>query len=654
LKGELELKVKGYQAVTATILLLLLGVFCLKPPEMPEWDTQVNVPLYSRVVRLVDFLDSTKFRILPDSSIEFHCSFPIDTVSPEGVIDLVSVNESRRIGLADFTFTSMPAFDLRVGLEDVVGMPLPDSGLKVLLPGFETSLARPCSIPDLAYAEVVSGVLRAEVTNQTGVPLDSVGISVCGLSLRLAKLGPGGVKKTSLEFGGVCFEQGAAAEIVFGSAGSGKDTVLLTKADEVKVRLELDSLKVSAAKMKVPKASGKRRCQVTTQSSKPFRIDSLRLSSGVCRIVLENQFSIPVRARLDVPAFGRSYEQDLPGRGSTQVDVDLSGARVDNRSRTNCILDFLVNAEPVRCQEFVELGKSDGVSIGYATDELKPEMIAGEFLQPVYVGTRLETLPPFLPRDVNGVRLPKTEIMLDIDNAIGFPMDARLQLTAYREGAEGARLEQPLAIAPGAFSQPNAQEWALPIDELLNVGPDVIVLEQVVRMTGSGCYTRGSWLAGRASITTPMRMAFAADTVRIPGTAVRIAEEHRRRLAEHFAGAVATIDVANHFPMRLSGWLELSADSSASPVPGVLVDTVRLPFGVCQGRMDHGGNCVGDVDTSVVCELDTVQATLLRKSPLQAKVFLCLEPSDTLNFKGTDRLSLSARVALGVRMKPWW
>ena len=89
------------------------------------------------------------------------------------------------------------------------------------------------------------------------------------------------------------------------------------------------------------------------------------------------------------------------------------------------------------------------------------------------------------------------------------------------------------------------------------------------------------------------------------------------------------------------------------PDPDVLVDEILVPFGVPTGRLDHLGNCVGESDTVVQFFLDSLKATLFRRSPLKAQLFLALEPTDTLNFRITDHLQIGASVELRIRVKQW-
>ena len=236
---------KGYHVAIAAVTALLLGVFCLQPPALPKWDTTLNLPLYDGTFRLVDFLDSTRFHILPDSTIEFACEFPIDTVTPDGVIDVLSVDDASRIALSDFVFTGLAAAATGMGVEDLLGFPIPDTGLKIVVPPFELTLPCQAALPGVANAEVLAGVLRATVTNRTALPLDSV-----VLQFPFGVMPPGATRSSRMNIGGTCVSTPVDVTVALGSPGIGSDTTVMTKNDSLLVQVEVDSLSISSARIR--------------------------------------------------------------------------------------------------------------------------------------------------------------------------------------------------------------------------------------------------------------------------------------------------------------------------------------------------------------------------------------------------------------------
>jgi hypothetical protein len=646
----LELRVKGYHISVALVSLALVGVFCLKPPAMPQWDVDANVPLYSGTFRLVDLLDSSYFRVQADSSVSFIIDVPFDTVRPGEALDVFAVDKSDRIGLADFLMRAAARGDLSLTLSELAGIVIPDSGTKARLPPFENAFERECRLDRIEEAEIASGVVRVTCTNYTGLTFDSLVARGALGSVCFRGLKPGDSRSVRIEVGGIVVNSPMRLSFVAGSPGTGSDTVFLKKSDSIPVGFELDSLHLSSARMRMPYAEGRRTCRVGLGSYKPFRIDSLQVSGGVCGLVLENQFAVPVDVGLDVPKLGVKSQYRLDAKASVVVDLDLTGLTLDNRTRVNSLFDFHVKAVPDTSRGVVALGKSDGIAVTYQTDSLKTRRIAGEFREPVYVKSRLDTLPR-LPYGIRGLRVAAADLSLDFENGIGFALEVCLKFTAWRDLVPVHTLEQSIVIAPGQPSSPVLTEQTIPLTDLINVGPDYITVEQVTRIMGLGSSEVSAYIAGRVTMSTPMRFAFVADTVATPAKSITMSEPQRSLVNDHLVGAEATLQLANHLPIGFSGRLIIRPDSGVVRDSGTLVDSVVIPFGVPSGTLDHKGNCVGDGDTTLVMELDSADASLLRTWPLNARVTFELPNSDTVTVRTTDRVTIDALLGLRVRIE---
>jgi hypothetical protein len=615
---------------------------------MPQWDVSLNIPLYRGNFRLVDLLDTALFHVQPDSTVAFAVDVPIDPVTPGEALDVFAVNNSVRIGLADFVISGLGSGQVRADLGDIVKVPIPDSGAKGVLEPFETTFERECPLSGVAEADIAEGLVRVTATNYTALAFDSLVVSSALGICRLGALPAHDFSAARMDVGGAAVSSPMLLTCTVGSPGTG-DTVLLSKHDSVVVRFEFDSLRVGNARIRIPEARGQKRCQVGIASSKPFRIDSLALNSGTCCLQVANEFDVPADVRVDVPKLGISSSYRLEGHGTVSLDLDLAGLRLDNRSRVNSLFDFHVTAEPARTEDFVQLSKSDGVGVSYQTTKLGTQVVAGEFRQPVYVGSAKSKLPQLVPYGIRGLRVTAAELALDLDNSIGFPLDICLKLTALRGGASAAVVETTVTVAAGQLGMPRLSEFILPMTELINTGPDSICLEYTARILGSGSCEQGASVSGRAMVSTPLRMAFVPDTVPTPVRQVRISDDQHQLIAKHLVGAGATLSIANHLPVGLGGRLVISRDSTATGT--TLTDSVVIPFGVRGGKCDRRGNCVGDADTTMAFELDSAEVSLFYAWPLDAKVLFELPQTDTVNVLTTDRMAFDALLNLRVRVK---
>ncbi|MBM3314912.1 hypothetical protein FJY71_03605 [candidate division WOR-3 bacterium] len=641
---------KGYQLALTLVALALVGAFCLRPPALPQWDVEVAVPLYRGQLRLGDILDSTRFHVNPDSTLTFALAVPFETVRPDGALDLVGVDELHRLEASDFLFSRVGAAPTRFTLAELLPFPIPDTGVKARLEPFQVVCEHAVPIDGIESAELLEAVVTITAANHTGLRLDSLVVQSPVGPVRFGQLGPGGRAAERRETGGLAIASPLPLRIALGSPGTGPDSLRLTKLDSVVVNVEVDSVRIATGRVRLPRASASRRCPVRLASAKPMRIDSLELAEGHCGFVVVNGFGIPLQVKLTAPRLGVASDRDVAADGSTGLDVNLEHLVIDNRSRTNSLFDFYVTAAVPRAGTWADIGKDDAVEVRYSTSGLKPRTIAGEFRQPVYVASRAFRLP-LVPGGVNGLRLSSVELALDVQSEVGFPMELLTRLVAVRDGREVGTLERTLALQPARLGAAAQGSWVLPLAELVNTGADSIVWDYNVRILGQGHFETGSAVGGGAVVSSPLRLAMVPDTVATPAREVRLAEDHRRYLREYLIGGDGALTVANHLPVAVAGRLVLSRASGASVDPGTLVDSIVLPFAVPRGRVDSLGNCVAEERTDVRADLDSVDLTLLRTSPLQARVVFELPASDTVVLRAGDRVGVEALVRLRVRVR---
>lgn len=636
---------KGYHVAVVGVVCALVGAYCLRAPEAPQWDVEANIPLYHGSLRLVDFLDTTLFSVGEDSLVAFSLALPLDTVRPDEALEVFAVDSTHRVELEQFVIREAGAGRARVTLAEMTGLPLPDSGTKSPLPPFENRFSRECRIDGLEQAEVAEAVVRVTATNYSSVGFDSLTMTSPLGRLDFGSVAGGAAVEARVRCAGTCLGSPFPATFIAGSSGS--DTVMLSRRDSVVFNYALESLRVGSARMRIPDCEGQRRCHVSIAASRPFRVDSLELAGGTWSLELANDFNVPARVRLSVPALRFAGEYQLDARGKVNISLPLDGLRIDSRSRVNSLFDYVVWARPEATSDFVDLRKNDGVTVTYQTTTLRTTLVAGEFKSPVYIGSCRRTLPEVFPYRLRGARVANAELALDVANSVGFPLAICLRFFAMRDGERAGTLEKTLTAAAGRLEQPVVTEFAFPVTELLNVGPDSISVEYSCRVLGSGSCQYGAFSSARAVVSTPLRLAFVPDTVETPARTVELQEKQRKLVAKHLVGASVRIEASSHLPVGMTGRLVLSRDSSGRGM--ALVDSLVVPFGVSSGKLDRRGYCVGSRDTTVACELDSVALSLLQVWPLSARLRFELPASDTVTVLASDRLGLAALLTLRVR-----
>lgn len=634
--------------MVAAAALLLVGLCCLRAPEPPQWDVELALPAYNGQLRLAGLLDPARFIVAPDSSIFFMASQSLDTMRPGSEIEFLTFAEPSDIKVSDF---KLPAFGRGLGglgIEELTGLPVPDSGVKARVEPFAVAGGSDCPVEDLEWVEAVEGYLRVEVVNRTGLQFDSVLVATPAGTAKLEKLAAGETRSERLAVVG----QRVSSPLVFtyavGSPGSMSESLQLRKTDSLLFRFTLDSMRLARGRLRIPAVQAERRCAVRITCTRPMRIDELILDGGDCRFLATNRFGFPVRLKLDARRLGKSEEFSIEGDRSVSTSADLSGVRMDSKSRTNSLFDFRITVEVSPSDEYVSIEKDDGLLVECRTERLRPQEVAGEFPEPIYVAASLDTIADFRTLGVHGVRIANAELALDLENAVGFPIETEMKLTAVRNDRRAATASRLLSLPPGSPEQPVRQSWTIPLSELLNCGPDLITAEYVTRILGTGRFVANAGVTGGALVSSPLRLALVPDTVILPSRRIAPTLAQQEVLKKHLVSGAAWLTIANRFPFAAQGRLTVIPDSGARRQE-TQVDSLSFEFGTPSGRLDRRGNCVSPRETTICFELDSIGASLFRTWPLNLTMRLFLPESDTVTVRASDCLGIEALVRLRLR-----
>lgn len=641
---------KGYHFVLAVLSCGLLSVFCLRPPALPGWDTDVVVPAYRGTFRLASYLSPDYFQVGDDSAVRFAREFELSPVLPGENIELAGSAGATGILLPDFLFVRPGGGSIGLMLEDLIGMPVPDSGHKAPVPAFVRSLVRNCQLDRIATAEVTAGFADIEVSNHTALAYDSVIVTSSFGVVRLYDVEPGTTCWHRTDIAGASVLSPLEVMVMVSSAGTGPDSVELQKHDSLVVTVALDSIRLSSARLRIPPGRAEWTCPVALGNRLAFRIDSIRLATGLCSLTVTNQFDVAVNARIDMPAVGYSRETRLGPHAVETVCLDLAGLAIDNNGGGDLLLEMLLQAEPETTGGYVTIRACDRFDIDWRTRRINSEMIAGRFLEPVYVASGLDTLLS-IPLGVSGVRLSGAAVALAVESEVGFPIELLLRARALRDGREVAALERQLVVPAGTPVMAAQAELDVPLDELLNSGPDLVLLARTVRIAGAGCCRLGARVSGRAMASTPLRFAFRADTVGTPSREFGLTESQRVLRERVLVGAGAEVRVASRLPVSVAGRLILKPAPGATRAEATLVDSVIVGFGAPVGYCDVQGRCVGARDSTFAVELDSSDLSLFNTWPLSARLEIELPDSDTVTVLASDHLAVDALVKLRLRCR---
>lgn len=645
------LRVKGCRVkflICLLALLILFGGACLKPPALPQWDISLQIPIYRRIVRLGEILSNNdKFRVQPDSSFVFYLDHRLGPVEVGGAVSLIAVEERKKIVLEDFVFSRLGWGRSGITGGDLFGA-IPDSGLRLRVEPFSAVFEKQCRLEDVQAVDILDGVVIISVENRTPLNFDTVEIRLLGGIVNSHRLRRGENKEGKIRLGGLTVTNPIVLQIAVSSSGSGQDSITIYPADSLVVNIALESLRIGSGKFRAANARVERRFCLPVAAIHPLRIDSLVLERGRGMFTVGNRLPTAISLSYDLRKIGVSRSRTIePGAGMT-VEFDLAGVGFDNRGKTGGIMELRVGAELDFRGEFVEVTKDCGLDISYVIQDVEPRIVVGMFREPVYIFSRVETIPGLIPFNVRCARFSKAELMLETASYVGFPMDFFITLRAIKDNQVVGSVEDVLFVEPSREGQPVFFVWTKPVTALLNTGPDFITCEYNLRVKGYGRFEIGQSISADAVLNVPVRLAFVPDTVFFPEREVEFTDRERASVQNYLVAGAAGVWLNSALPFGLNGKLVLRPRSTVEP--GVLVDSVIIPFSIPAGIVNEQGKCIAGRDTMMSVSLDSNEVTIFRSHALSAGLILEFAETDTVVVYTNDQVKLEAMVELQIRV----
>jgi hypothetical protein len=629
--------------VAAILALTAISVVCLKPPRPPTWDTQITLPLFDKTFRVMDLLPKKYFTVAADSAIQFKAEAVIDTLHPIANLSLSGRQIATDFKLADLVLSDDYSSRVKLGLEDILGMSLPEQPERLPIPGFQFTLDRDFAVPRIRRAELLRGAAVVRLQNFANVTLDSarVGSGLLG-DCRFRNVGPQTSQEDRRRLGGTVVEQQNRFVLTGGSRGSGAESLWVSRHDSVIVVVTLDSLRMASAELQVPKAQASKRVFLGVAANHPFILDSVIFAQGYAELDLVNDFNFPVDLALRVARLGFSDNVHLTPGSAQTARIDLAGKSLANSGLTNSLLEVLTQVSVVANTDYARITKEQKLSVTSNLEQLQPSYLQGELREPLYITPKQETLPRLFPTGLPAVRLPRCDLDLRIVSAVGFPGRLNIHIKGVNKAGDSATLDKTVYVAPGSVAYPRTTDYTIPLSRVLNIGAHDLRINYDIAVTGHGAIESQGYATGKAVVSTPLRLALCADTIDLGGRVVEIDQSLRDKIARYLVAGELYADVGNHFPLGMNACVVLRPDS------GPTADSMRV--GIPAGRVDQNRACQYQTDTTVVGTLDEQSLVIFHNPNIRARLLLYVPESDTVEIRHQDFLNVTTRAVLKLRI----
>lgn len=528
-------------------LCLFLGLTCfflpscsLEPLDMPSWDIEVNLPVFTEDYTFHDLADDEEAIKVLNDSLYIEITEALTETDLAGRFDFnpyqgdfgasIGAFEVKAIDPASTAFTVGEVWEeaaLFSGYFEVPPFCFPAAGVPI--PSRAIDLG-----DDFAWAEVKTGTLDIRVDNNLEVPLGDPSRG-CPLVLRVNWYGgawdslvfeqlipAGESREVEMDLAGRTIANSILVSMRGGSPGSDGE-VNFSHLDEIGIHVAPGTITVNRAQACIPAQSFEAERSITVEDS--TRVVMAGIESGVFSLGIFN--NMPIGLSVDITTGNLTYEGEpfsysasIPAMSFDDTEIDLSGYTLETGSvpgdpwyGTNTVI-FEVTAETPGTSNQVEMASSDSVLIEVGMCDIVFNRVTGT-LKPTAVSISEEHMLD-LPEICRAISVSDATLVLSIRNGAMVGGEFEVEVT----GENGTEVETVVltgriipADLSGAPSEVDYEYNSQEVRDLISMVPDRIRIEGEALIWGQGRVYSTDALRGDLKITIPLVFEVEADTV---------------------------------------------------------------------------------------------------------------------------------------------
>jgi hypothetical protein len=641
-------------AVVVILVVLTLGSCTIKKPSAPEWDTQFTVPMVSRTYdmpELIRKMNQTGIGFDLDSNVVFSITKQLDTVflnADNLTTDSLSYSLSKQLG--PVTITPPAITPVSTNLTTIAGMPgvypatLPAMGFTV-----------PGTLPVLSTfssAIVDTGKIYVVVTNNLGVNLDVVGITVTdlingttvGTSVLTHPLLWTTKDSVLLDLSGKTISNSLVVTVVCHTPGGTINTASGKTFDIAPYFA--GNLVVSAATAEVPATS--RSITSSLDLNETDVITDATVTGGDLRMVIANNSGITATMHVTIPDLlsgGNPFviNQQVAAHDSSVIARSLTGYHMHPADVT------VPQSLPVNVQVDIPSSSPNKVSIAASqsfTASVTISALSFGSVTGVFSGSTA-TFDSIvrdidIPKGLDSAQILNAVLTLQIENGVGLPGSLDLHLT----GNNGKNLNIDGTISPRLLATAATTELVEP-----NIGTFLSPLPSQVTFSGSasfgngtsGTIRTGDFIAGSVRIDAPLELILAQTTLQTDVTQDSISQDNIERITDHVKEARFVYNLINHLPIGATVNIVVSSDSTTLYTnPELRFDSISV-----NAAPTSGGIVTDTLSTGFqTISLDSAQIQILKHPVLYIGNELILHGSNgqAIRLTKNDFVTVQARI----------
>ncbi len=636
-------------AAVCIVVFLLLGC-SIESPQAPSWDVPITIPLIDRSYtsgELFQKISSDNIEVADDGSASFVVNHGLEDVNFESLLQYNDVHDTHAEQIGLLPLPKAADQQVAYNLSDYVSLvagEVPAAGV--------TATAGVGQPSTFAAAEFASGTLSLQVTNNTGLALDSVTVTLLDLNGAVTTtsisggLGVGELYSTDISVAGKIVTGNLSLETYFHTQGG----ALLSLAEKtLDVTLSYgDDLMVSSLTGQV--GQFQRVYHEENSVNDESSIISAQLKSGKLVLNWTNQLPVPVSINATFPEITNQsglldLAVSLPAYSQATQDYSLDGWHIEP-ANNRLGVDVVTNVAGSGGTQ-VTMSSSDQFSVEVELSDLQAE--SAEIIpQPTDITWNQTQLNIDVPTGFEHVSPALVELEIAVQNYSELSGTVQLNLTADN----GKSLMVNGEVTAGSAASPRESIiYSDQLADLLTPIPNQIEVSGLA-VVGDGATTvnlnSSDHLEATATISAPMSVKLDDATVEGDPNELNIdrdlANKADRLLEGRFQGTIS-----NHLPLGASVSIYFAtseAELFSNP------QTIIGPFTVNAGQVDGSGVVGSTTDTQNDVSLTAEDLAVFQNQRLYIAPVINLQGTngEVVHIRAADYLDISGLVTITTRL----
>lgn len=633
--------------------------FCgcgLQTPESPTWDAQFVMPLIDHsydMLELVDRLAEDALSYDSLGNIAFSTEQDFDTIAVDAGLTVpnLSTGFDESLGLIEVTGPEPVAQQLM--LEDYIPLVLGDVGPATI------DAAEPLpALAEIESATIASGTMIVRVTNDFGLPLDTVSVSIID-DVSAFQIGSvtftGGIpngqsRSETIDLSGKTISNSLSFESHMYTPGG---TLFSLSENRVSVEASFSgAITVESATARVPAQQKDYTQEISFDDDNV--IQNAQLKSGTLGIHVTNNTNLSAEVDITITEFRLggevfSFTATLLPQQTSVFSEDLSGytlTPIPGREQPTVQVSTTADINGSGAQA-VEVSSTDRFSVDVTANSLEFSSVSG-VIQPTTQAIDPITEEVDLPKGFEDVSLPNALMTVDIFSAVNLPGSVSVHL----EGDAGQEFDIQSAVNPGTVLNPG--QTTILVDNLadfLDPIPSQITITGVAIVGDgqtNGVVTDQDFVYGTVTISSPLIMSIG-ETQFDSDINEMDTDDLDDEDVDRFNFGQARLQLTNHLPIGASVVVYLSGDSTTLyNDPAVTIGT----HSVGAGFVDLDGLVTSSTTTEVDIDLTHEDLQVFKNDKVYVGQEISLDGTDgrVVRVLSTDYIDVRGYLTVSARL----